>query len=135
MVYSEPVTLIDKIVFLLNTHAPDLSDKFWELATHNTFFNQFVWLLAEANYVALDDGLAAVVEAYAKFLDCRTTEVTRKRRRWMTLLEPLLLLLESCFGGFNFLSVWAWVLNVHLPTLQFSLLLAQAFMIQGSLLL
>lgn len=39
--------------------------------------------MGEANYVALDDGPAAVadLEAYEKFLECRTTEVTRKRRR------------------------------------------------------
>ena len=76
MVHPEPVTPIlidDKIGFLLNTHASDLSDKFLKTSDAcNTFFNQSIRLWAEEIYVALDDGPAAVVETYEKFLDCQT---------------------------------------------------------------
>jgi hypothetical protein len=79
MVHPEPVTPIlidDKIGFLLNTHASDLSDKFLKTSDAcNTFFNQFIRLWAEEIYVALDDGPAAVVETNEKFLDWRAANV------------------------------------------------------------
>jgi hypothetical protein len=52
MVHPEPVMPIlidDKIGFLLNTHASDLSDKFLKTSDAcNTFFNQFIRLWENA---------------------------------------------------------------------------------------
>ena len=79
------VTLIfkdDKIVFLLDVHASSISDKYKKTTDrYNDLFNQFIKRWIDTNYVALDDGPTALVEAYDNFVDCQGKEVIRRGRR------------------------------------------------------